>query len=165
MMLFCDVVWIFFRIINFVILFSLFRYAFKHYFSQALKDQIKAQLDFWIKLRERVMAAHRTKKSIEETIIHDEEHIRLLLEHITQWRLYVERDFQRKQEEKAAYIHVMQKVREQQAQGYQQTLVRRVIIPEAFSQARVKLQQQYAHDKERAYAFIKRGIEQGIKHE
>lgn len=165
MMTFRDAVWIFFRITNCVILVFLFRHIFKNYFYQTFKEQIVAQFDFWIALRERVLAICRTKKSIDETIAHDEQEVKRLTNNIVQWRLYATREQQRKQQERDARSVLMLQRQTQQENNYQQTLAKRVIISEAFARAKQHLEHTYEHDDSRAYTFIKQGIGKGMSHE
>jgi hypothetical protein len=165
MMAFHDMVWIFFRITNCVILIFLFRHVFKNYFYQDFKEQIAEQFDFLIKLRERVLAIGRAKKDIDKTITHDEQEVQRLMNNISQWRTSVEQAQQRKQQERDMSVTAMHQRQTQQENNYQQTLAKRVIISEAFIRAQQQLQYTYEQDENRAYTFIKQGLGKGMSHE
>ena len=149
-----------FRLVNFVILVVLFTHVFFKYFYQDLKAQVKKQLDWWLILRDNIMHMRAKQKELDTTIAHQEWETKRLLDNMARWRLWVNGEQQRQQQQVLQRMNLLQEQSNLQEKNYKQTLLERQSLPLIFAKAHKTLADTYDHDEKKTKVFIDHMMQQ-----
>jgi len=157
-MVYKEVFFIAFRLINFAILIFLFTHVFFKYFYQDFKVQVKKRLDWWLVLRDNIMQMRIKQKELDAAIAHEQWKTERLLDNMARWRLWVQKEQQLRKERFDVLVNVVRIRRLQQEENYQETLFARSVIPNLFVQSRETLTKTYAEHEQKAFLFVDKTI-------
>ena len=157
-MVYKEVFFIAFRLINFAILVFLFTHVFFKYFYQDFKAQVKKQLDWWLILRDNIMQMHIKQKDLDTAIAHEQWEAERLLDNMARWRFWVQKEQQLRKQRLDVLVNVVEMRRVKQEENYQETLLARSVIPKLFMQSQETLTKTYAEHEQKAFLFVDKTI-------
>jgi hypothetical protein len=141
---------LFFRILNFFIVFILFSYIFKNHIYPLAKQQLYYYFSSLKNLKDLILVARRRQQALDKDFIEQKREAKLLLERVKKWNAVIVHKKDKYDYEIEMRLRAIKHLRERQEAHFTQSVTNKLLIPRAFEKAALDLQSEYRQNEKKA---------------